>query len=111
MVKIALSPDAKTIAASCGQHITFFDTASKTSVATINNVHTDPITKLTFDDEGLKLLSCGDKHIRIFHNVPGMRRNLEDLESEFKVAKTDGLKARLDDQIKLLRKNVETILS
>jgi len=108
-VKIALSPDAKTIAASNGADIVMFDTISCEKVATFTDVHTEPITGLMFDDEGKKLMSCGDKHIRVFHNVPGMRRNVQDMEVELKGAKAEGLKARLRDQIQSLQDALSSI--
>jgi len=105
-VKIALSPDGKTIAASSGADVFIFDTVSCQQVASFADVHAEPVTGLTFDDEGKKLMSCGDKHIRVFHNVPGMRRNLLDMQSELQTAKAEGLKARLKDQIKSLQETL-----
>ena len=64
---------------------------------------------MLFDDEGKWLVTCGDKHVRVFHNVPGIKRNIADLQSELKVAKSEGLKARLNEQIASLKKNLSSL--
>ena len=64
---------------------------------------------LLFDDEGKRLISSGDKHIRVFHNVPGLRRNLQDFQAELKVAKSEGLKTRLTDQISTLKETLNSV--
>jgi mRNA-capping enzyme len=39
----------------------------------IHDVHTEPITCLLFDNAGKYVLTAGDKHVRVFHNVPGLK--------------------------------------
>ncbi len=39
----------------------------------IQEVHTEPITCLLFDNAGKYVLTAGDKHVRVFHNVPGLK--------------------------------------
>jgi hypothetical protein len=36
-------------------------------------VHTEPITCLLFENGGKYVLTAGDKHVRVFHNVPGLK--------------------------------------
>lgn len=112
-VRVALSPDGKTLAASVGRDIAIIDTASTTDKSffdVINDVHApEHVTGLLFDDEGKRLISSGDKHIRVFHNVPGLRRNLQDFQAELKVAKSEGLKTRLTDQIATLKETLNSV--
>lgn len=108
-VRVALSPDAKTLAASCDRDIFLFDTVAPSDVQVVSDVHVETISGLLFDDEGKKLVSCGDKHIRIFHNVPGLRRNMLDFQSELKSAKSEGLKTRLKEQIAALKESLDEI--
>ena len=39
----------------------------------IHDVHTEPITCLLFDNAGRYVLTAGDKHVRVLHNVPGLK--------------------------------------
>jgi hypothetical protein len=39
----------------------------------IHDVHTEPITCLLFENGGKYVLTAGDKHVRVFHNVPGLK--------------------------------------
>ena len=55
------------------------------------------------------MISSGDKHIRVFHNVPGLRRNLQDFQAELKVAKSEGLKTRLKEQIATLKETLNLV--
>ena len=43
----------------------------------ITDVHTQPITRVLFDAAGKYVLTTGDKHVRVFHNVPGHRTSIQ----------------------------------
>ena len=55
------------------------------------------------------LLSSGDKHIRVFHNVIGFQRTLLDLKQTLDDAVTQGHKDRLKQQIQELKAKLKSI--
>ena len=68
----------------------------------ISDVHTDVINGLLFDSEGKWLISSGDKHLRVFLNVPGYQISLQDLKDNKTKAKTEGMKQRIQEQIEAI---------
>ena len=55
------------------------------------------------------LISSGDKHIRVFHNVIGFQRTLLDLKQTLEDAVTQGHKERLKQQIQELTTKLKSI--
>ena len=45
------------------------------------------------------MVTSGDKHIRVFHNVPGFKLRLRDLRAKLPKATTGGMRDRLEQQI------------
>jgi hypothetical protein len=61
------------------------------------------IRTLLFDPSNKMLLSCGDRHIRVFHNVAGYKAAIEDLEQKKKTATHAAMKERINEQISAAR--------
>ena len=61
------------------------------------------ISALLFDKESRWLLTTGDKHVRVFHNVPGHKVRLEELQAKLRTANTAAMKERLQQQIEELK--------
>lgn len=101
--KIALSPDGFTMAISCDKDILLYSLNPAKFVTRIENVHSMSIKHLIFDSESKWLLSSGDKHLRVFHNVVGFERSLVELKKTLSEAVTEGHKDRLQQQIKELQ--------
>lgn len=59
--------------------------------------------KLGFDPSGKYLVSTGDRFIRIFHNIIGLRALVSDLEAKLKKTTSGAMKERLNYQIKSTR--------
>ena len=55
------------------------------------------------------LISSGDKHIRVFHNVIGFQKTLVDLKQTLEDAVTQGHKDRLKQQIQELKTKLKSI--
>ena len=55
------------------------------------------------------LISSGDKHIRVFHNVIGFQKTLVDLKQTLDDAVTQGHKDRLKEQIQGLKAKLKSI--
>jgi len=107
--KLALSPDGKVLAISKNKNILLYGLEPTSFVMEIENVHTLPITGLLFDAESRWLISSGDKHIRVFHNVIGFQKTLVDLKQTLDDAVTQGHKDRLKEQIQGLKAKLKSI--
>jgi len=107
--KLALSPDGKVLAISKDKNILLYGLEPTSLLMEIENVHTLPIAGLLFDAESRWLISSGDKHIRVFHNVIGFQRTLLDLKKTLEDAVTQGHKERLKQQIQELTTKLKSI--
>ena len=61
------------------------------------------VTALTFDLTSTYLVSSGDKHIQVLHNVVGHRATLVDLAEREKKAMTHALRERIQQQMEVTR--------
>ncbi|XP_022109650.1 transducin beta-like protein 2 [Acanthaster planci] len=108
---LALSPDAYTVAIATGAKIWVFDSATGKEEEMFEDVHAQPITKLGFDPSNKYLVSCGDRHIRVFHNVVGYRSNIASMEEKIKSSTINkSQKERLQNQITQMRDSLAEIL-
>lgn len=57
------------------------------------------IAKIGFDPSGRYLVTAGDKHLLVFHNVVGYRANITDMEKKLKTATSQPMRDRLEMQI------------
>ena len=104
-----MSPNSNVIAVSNNKDIMLFSAIpgdSGKKLMEISNVHNDVITGILFDSEGKWLITSGDKHVRVFLNVPGYELSLHDLKENKRKAKTEGMKQRIQEQIE----SIEEIL-
>lgn len=106
---IALSADGSVVAIAHRTAITFFSVSTGKELSVLKEVHSQPITCLQFDKEGRWLISSGDKHLRVFHNVPGFREKVMDLMTKLKSANTESLKERLKNQIEEVRRHLKSL--
>ena len=51
--------------------------ASGECLGKIEGIHSQSLTKVLFSADGQHIFTAGDKHIRIFHNVPGIKINIQ----------------------------------
>lgn len=59
-----------------------------------------PIKRVRFDSTSRFILTTGDKYVRVFHNVPGYKVAVIELESKLKKSSGQALKERLQIQLK-----------
>ncbi|XP_041052693.1 transducin beta-like protein 2 isoform X2 [Carcharodon carcharias] len=97
--RIALSPDARVVAISSGFNITVHSAKTGKQEEEFLNVHGEEIADLAFDINSRFLVSCGDRAIRVFHNVVGYRAVIEEMESRLKKATNEAMRERLQQQI------------
>ncbi|RVE64280.1 hypothetical protein OJAV_G00144200 [Oryzias javanicus] len=98
--RIALSPDGRVVAISSGCNVAMYDATSGKLEEELQGVHSEEITDLRFDINGRFLVSSGDKAIRVFHNAPGYRAAIRDMNDMLKKAQNEAMKQRLQQQIK-----------
>lgn len=69
------------------------------------------ITAIMFDSSGKYVLTAGDKHIRVFHNVTGVHCDITTAKDKLKQTQTSATKERLQKVIQdgeAFLKEVET---
>ncbi|XP_070571876.1 transducin beta-like protein 2 [Ptychodera flava] len=109
--KIALAPDGLSFAVASGYDVTLYDTMSWEKEETFRDIHTLPVSTLAFSPSSKYLVTCGDRHIRVFHNVAGYKAIIADMEDKKRKSSTSqAMKERLDVMIKEYTETLNTIL-
>lgn len=54
---------------------------------------------MQFDNSSRFLVTAGDKHIQVIHNVPGYNATIKDLHQREKKATSAGMRDRIRQQI------------
>uniref|UniRef100_A0A1E1WND9 Transducin beta-like protein 2 n=1 Tax=Pectinophora gossypiella TaxID=13191 RepID=A0A1E1WND9_PECGO len=68
---IALSPNAEVLAVSVDNSVEFYDTYTGQLYDTVENLYSGLINYMKFDASGKYLFVCGDRVVRVLHNVCG----------------------------------------
>jgi len=98
---VALSPDGKVVAIAQDKSVSLYSVSTGECSGIISDVHTEAITSLVFDSGSNFLITSGDKHIRVFHNVPGKINQIQDLKQALKKnLSNSAAKERIEMQIK-----------
>ncbi|KAJ8266561.1 hypothetical protein GJAV_G00131900 [Gymnothorax javanicus] len=108
---IALSPDARVVAISSGCSVAMFNAATGALEEEFHSVHSEEITDLRFDINSRFLVCSGDRAIRVFHNVPGYRAAIQDMEAMLKKASNEGMRQRLQQQIQEAQSALDSVCS
>ena len=93
----------------CDKSVLIYSLAPDELIKQIDNVHSVTISGLLFDAESKWLITSGDKHIRVFHNVIGFQKTLADFKKTLSEAVTEGHKERLNQQIDELKLKLKHI--
>ncbi|CAI5642831.1 transducin beta-like protein 2 [Oreochromis niloticus] len=109
--RVALSPDGRVVAVSDGCNVAMYDAASGKLEEELHGVHSVEITDLRFDINGRFLVCSGDKAIRVFHNAPGYRAAIKDMQDMLKKAQNEAMKQRLQQQIKEAQSALDAVLA
>lgn len=97
--RLALSPDTHVLALASGTSIHLFNTRRGEKEECFESVHGECIADLTFDITGRFLASCGDRAVRLFHNTPGHRAVVEEIQGLLKRASSESTRQRLQQQL------------
>ncbi|CAB4055806.1 TBL2 [Lepeophtheirus salmonis] len=88
----SLSPDSRSVALAFGKELRFFSGSDLKPL------------------ESKYLITSGDKHLRVFHNIPGMRETIRDFECKVKEANTQAKKELFEKQINEARASLKRVL-
>lgn len=97
--RLALSPDTHVLALASGTNIYLYNTRHGEKEESFEQVHGEYITDLAFDVTGRLLASCGDRAVRLFHNTPGHRAVVEEMQTLLKRACSSSTRQRLQQQL------------
>ncbi|CAN9501178.1 unnamed protein product [Ophioblennius macclurei] len=109
--RVALSPDGRVLAVSDGCNVTMYDATSGRLEEELRGVHATEITDLRFDVSGRFLACSGDKAVRVFHNAPGYRAAIRDMQDMLRKAQNEAMKQRLQQQIKDAQSALDAVLA
>ncbi|XP_038209839.1 transducin beta-like protein 2 isoform X3 [Zerene cesonia] len=69
--RIALAPNAEVLAVACDTTVYFYDTYTGKLYDRVENLYNSPINFISFDASGKYLFVCGERIVRVLHNVCG----------------------------------------
>ncbi|XP_038860602.1 transducin beta-like protein 2 isoform X3 [Salvelinus namaycush] len=109
--RVALSPDARVVAISNSCSVAMYSTSTGQLEEEFHGVHSEEITDLRFDINSRYLVCSGDRAVRVFHNAPGYRAAIQDMQAMLKKAQNEGMKQRLKQQIQEAQSALDTVLT
>ncbi|XP_039291960.1 LOW QUALITY PROTEIN: transducin beta-like protein 2 [Nilaparvata lugens] len=71
--KLAFSPNGEVVAIACKNALALYSALTGECDAVIEDIYQGPIHSVMFDAASELLLTSGEKHVRVFHNVTGRR--------------------------------------
>uniref|UniRef100_A0A0R3RS45 WD_REPEATS_REGION domain-containing protein n=1 Tax=Elaeophora elaphi TaxID=1147741 RepID=A0A0R3RS45_9BILA len=99
-VKVVMSSSGNSFAISANRHIRLYSTLQpQKEFKMILDAHDKPITGLRMSSCGKMIASCGDRYIRIFHNVAEFYSNVILLEKIVQETREDCRKRRFEEQL------------
>lgn len=107
--KVALSQNADVIAIASGNSIEIFSATNGLRDRIIDRIYTGEIVAITFDPLSKWILTAGDRHVRIFHNVTGYKMATDVARQKLKqtqltAATRERLTKLIDDNEEFLKK-------
>ena len=76
------------------RNLAFYSVSSGECVGQLADIHTEAVTSLVFDSSSAFIITSGDKHVRVFHNVPGKTMQIQVRDEEVSIT---GFKSILSD--------------
>ncbi|XP_071944671.1 transducin beta-like protein 2 [Antedon mediterranea] len=107
--RICLSYDSHSIAIATHANIYVFNAEEGVLDHEYHDVHALPITSIAFSPSSYYLVSSGDRHIQVFHNITGYKANIAEMEKKLVKATSNTVKDRLNLQLKTEREKLESI--
>lgn len=104
--RIALSPNAEVLAVSVDSSVEFYDTYTGKLYDTVENTHKGWINYMKFDASGKYLFVCGDRVVRVIHNVCGYFTTIESCKRLLATKQTSATVERLNKTIQECRETL-----
>lgn len=73
------------------------------------DLHQAPLCRVRMSPCGLMLATCGDRHIRIFHNVAEYFSSVVALEKAIRDAREEAPRRRLQEQLEEARDKLQAV--
>ncbi|KAL4630895.1 transducin beta-like protein 2 [Arapaima gigas] len=109
--RVALSPDGRAVAVSSSCSVAMYSAASGELEEEFHDVHSEEVTDLGFDVNSRYLVCSGGRAIRVFHNAPGYRAAISDMQAMLKKASNEAMRQRLQQQIQEAQSSLDSILT
>ncbi|XP_047503560.1 transducin beta-like protein 2 isoform X2 [Pieris napi] len=97
--RIALSPNAEVLALACDTNVSFYDTYTGKLFGTVENIYSSSINYVSFDSSGQYLYVCGERAVRILHNVCGWSTSIDTCTRLLATKQTSATVERLNKTI------------
>uniref|UniRef100_A0A0N5AMR9 WD_REPEATS_REGION domain-containing protein n=1 Tax=Syphacia muris TaxID=451379 RepID=A0A0N5AMR9_9BILA len=110
-VSVAMSASGNSFAVGASRHIQLFsavDTSKNFNL--ILDVHQEMISRIRMSPCGKMLASCGDRYVRIFHNVAEYYSTVVTLERALAESRKDAQKRRIQEQLEEARIALDKVL-
>jgi len=109
---IAISHLGQLVCVAQDKSIWFYSALTGELEGEIHDIHTEPITRVVFDGTGKYVLTSGDKHARVFYNVPGQKTHIQTLkESLQRNLSNSSARERIQQQINEAEQTLNPLLS
>lgn len=99
LYRIALSSDAYSIAISIDNNLYFYNPITAKLDMAIEGIFQDVVSEMSFSNDNKYLAVCGDRNVKVFHNVTGFRSVIGDCEVKLTQSKSDSARDRLKQLI------------
>ncbi|XP_069703102.1 transducin beta-like protein 2 isoform X3 [Periplaneta americana] len=96
---IAMSPNGEVVVVASGNSLAFYSVQTGECDNIIEDIYSGPISCLLFDSLGKYVLTGGEKHVRVFHNVTGYRATIASIQAKMRQPLSSAQKERMEQQI------------
>ncbi|KDR15765.1 Transducin beta-like protein 2, partial [Zootermopsis nevadensis] len=97
---LAMSPNGEVVVVASGSSLAFYSVQTGECDAVIDDIYSGPITCILFDSLGKYVLTGGEKHVRVFHNVTGYRTTIASIQGKIRQHISSAQKERMEQQIR-----------
>lgn len=98
--RVAMSPNGEVVVVASKSSLAFYSVQTGECDAVIDNIYSGSVTCLLFDSLGKYVLTGGEKHVRVFHNVTGYRTSIASIQSKIRQPASSAQKERMEQQIR-----------
>ncbi|VDM48442.1 unnamed protein product [Toxocara canis] len=96
----AMSPSGNSFAIGASRHVRLFSVLQPDKEFSLMlDVHQAPLCRVRISPCGLTVATCGDRHIRVFHNVAEYFSSVIELENAIRDVRQEAHRRRLQEQL------------